>query len=154
MASHHMTASVVASTQPQTHVGLQGVQHNYSHYPSHPCTVVGGVGQHQENNNYYEHQLSAAMHTGSYGVGVPISGSGPDMGQQPQQPQAAASNHGGAGGSSPTSGGQRTSPVTSSIAQSAHGMSNFDNYLACSPDPTSTNSETANPEFSHFFLPN
>ena len=141
MASHHMTASVVASTQPQTHVGLQGVQHNYSHYPSHPCTVVGGGPQiHPENNNYYEHQLSAAMHTGSYGAGVPISGPGPDMGQ-PQQPQGTASNHGGAGGSSPSSGGQRTSPVTSSIAQSAHGMSNFDNYLAYSEDPK-VNSET------------
>ena len=121
MASHHMTASVVASTQPQTHVGSQGVQHNYSHYPSHPCTVVGGGSQiHQENNNYYEHQLSAAMHTGSYGVGVPISGG--EMGQQPQQPLAPSS--GSRGGSSPSSGGQRTSPVTSSIAQAAHGMSN------------------------------
>jgi hypothetical protein len=119
MASHHMTASVVASTQPQTHVGLQGVQHNYSHYP---CTVVGGGPPiHQENNNYYEHQLSAGMHTGSYGVGLPISGG--EMGQQqPQQPLAPSS--GGGGGSSPSSGGQRTSPVTSSIAQSAHGMSN------------------------------
>ena len=117
MASHHLTASVVASTQPQTHVGLQGVQHNYSHYP---CTAVGGGPQiHPENNNYYEHQLSAAMHTGSYGVGVPISGG--EMGQQPQQPLAPSS--GGGGGSSPSSGGQRTSPVTSSIAQSAHGMS-------------------------------
>ena len=116
-----MTASVVASTQPQTHVGLQGgVQHNYqSHYPS--CTVVGGGPQiHPENNNYYEHQLSAGMHTGSYGVGVSISGG--EMGQQPQQPLAPSS--GGRGGSSPSSGGQRTSPVTSSIAQSAHGMSN------------------------------
>jgi len=161
MASHHLTASVVASTQPQTHVGLQGVQHNYSHYP---CTVVGGGPQiHPENNNYYEHQLSAAMHTGSYGVGVPISGG--EMGQQPQQPLAPSS--GGGGGSSPSSGGQRTSPVTSSIAQSAHGVvsSTSNNRDDRSPVPQCSSSgfachsssfggdEIENSEESEYFSP-
>lgn len=70
MASHHMTASVAPTTQPQT-------QPIYFH----------------ENNNYYEHQLSA-MHYGH------------DMtGQQVNMAEASAS---------PTR--RRASPVTSGQA--------------------------------------
>ena len=73
-------------------------------------TLTSTSTQH-ENNNYYEHQLSA-MH--AYG----IPGPGGEMQQQPQTP--VQQNH---GGSSPSSGGQRMSPVTSSVGQSAHGES-------------------------------
>ena len=47
-----------------------------------------------------------------------IPGPGGEMQQQPQTP--VQQNH---GGSSPSSGGQRMSPVTSSVGQSAHGES-------------------------------
>ena len=72
-------------------------------------TLTSTSTQH-ENNNYYEHQLSA-MHP--YGI--------PGGEMQQQQPQTPVQqNH---GGSSPSSGGQRMSPVTSSVGQSAHGES-------------------------------
>ena len=125
MASHHMTASVVASTQPQTQVQIASaaaaaaaaaaagaVAADYSHFHNQPVP--------NDNNNYYEHQLSA-MHSYPTGGNTIHGHQGPVMQHQVastasnQQPQT----HG--GGSSPSSGGQRTSPVTSSVGQSAHG---------------------------------